>query len=207
HIDSHGPPVLFSFPEPVTDSGNSLNTRPYSTNAYRRTIKRRDRILYNKYRNNNTTTTSRDESNNNNILHTLERIGRILYVVLSLIFLVTFLYIIFNFLWILKDAIDANVEEHLREIIQLRSECSRNYIINRCNPEERLPAAETAYFTTINKQARGNIYYKAFNEMIKTLMDWSTAFSVMITITIVYAFGALIKLLSQLIRLCRLQEN
>ncbi|RHZ78279.1 hypothetical protein Glove_166g250 [Diversispora epigaea] len=124
HLDSHGPPILFSFPEPVTDSGNSLNTRPYSTNAYRRTIKRRDRTLYNTYRSSNTTTTttttSKDNSNNN-ILHTLKRIGRILY-----------------------DAIDANVEEHLREIIQLRSECSRNYIINRCNPEERLPAAETA---------------------------------------------------------------
>ncbi|RHZ78187.1 hypothetical protein Glove_166g249 [Diversispora epigaea] len=65
----------------------------------------------------------------------------------------------------------------------------------------------TQDFTTINKQAKGNIYYKAFNEIIKALMDWSTAFSVMITITIVYVFSALVKLFSQLIRLCRLQEN
>ncbi|CAG8662052.1 2161_t:CDS:2 [Cetraspora pellucida] len=156
-----GPPFLFSLPEPIDDPWRlnseltlrDIGARPVSTHAWRRILERRK--VHNffdstqeKYKKNikeRTEETSDDEDSktvcskqnfNNKSNNDLVRTPNIQHV---------------------QQAVDVKVDEYSQEMLKSISECSKNYLENRCAPGDRVPAAK--------------ISAEAFGEIINNLME------------------------------------
>lgn len=199
-----GPPFLFSLPEPIDDQWKlkseltlrDMGARPVSTHALRRILERRK--LHNFFDNaqeksmkrdmkERTDETSDDEDSksvcsktrskkksNDDLVHNISRL-------LDLgprIFLVILLYKFVEFLWTIQQAVDVKVDEYSQEMLKSISECSKNYLENRCAPGDRVPALESActqWEKCMNRDptvfARAKISAEAFGEIINNLME------------------------------------
>ncbi|CAG8730405.1 39175_t:CDS:2, partial [Gigaspora margarita] len=138
-----GPPFLFSLPEPIDDQWKlkseltlrDMGARPVSTHALRRILERRK--LHNFFDNAQEKSRKRDMK---------ERTGETDETSDD------------------EQAVDVKVDEYSQEMLKSISECSKNYLENRCAPGDRVPALER--FNT-----RAKISAEAFGEIINNLME------------------------------------
>ncbi|CAG8574870.1 7263_t:CDS:2, partial [Dentiscutata erythropus] len=127
----YGPPFLFSLPEPIDDQWKlkseltlrDMGARPVSTHALRRILERRK--LHNFFdstqeksmkRNMKERIGETDETSDDETR--TSNIHRI------------------------QQAVDVKVDEYSQEMLKSISECSKNYLENRCAPGDRVPALE-----------------------------------------------------------------
>ncbi|KAL1917791.1 uncharacterized protein VTP21DRAFT_3625 [Calcarisporiella thermophila] len=88
------------------------------------------------------------------------------------------LYLVTQFIQSVQRDVDLRVEEYSAEILQEMSQCSKNYLENRCSPETRVPAMEKAcraWESCMNRDpkviGRAKVSAETFAEIINSFIE------------------------------------
>ncbi|RPA97133.1 hypothetical protein L873DRAFT_1771818 [Choiromyces venosus 120613-1] len=113
---------------------------------------------------------------------------------LSMILLL--MYAVFCFYLTVRRDVDQKVEEYSAEIVQEMSQCAKEYVENRCDPNMRVPAMEircTAWERCMNRDpsqiGRARVSAETFAEIINSFIE-PISYKTMLFCTILF-FGGL----------------
>ncbi|CUS09538.1 unnamed protein product [Tuber aestivum] len=114
----------------------------------------------------------------------------------NLSILLLLLYAVFCFYLTIRRDVDQKIEEYSAEIVQEMSQCAKDYVENRCDPNMRVPAMEircTAWERCMNRDptqvGRARVSAETFAEIINSFIE-PISYKTMFFCTILF-FGGL----------------
>lgn len=96
----------------------------------------------------------------------------------NILLLLVILYLMFAFVSTIQRDVDQKVEEYSTEILQEMAICSKEYLENRCDPSQRVPAMEkacTAWEKCMNRDpsvvGRARVSAETFAEIVNSFIE------------------------------------